>query len=128
MTSQKPPSFTCDRISEPAPVVSTSSSGRVPGTLAAIGATMPAAVVMATVAEPVAMRIITATSQPSTSTDTCALVATSTMAVEIPESRRMRPKPPPAPTTSVMMAVGATHSLVNFRMVSRLKPRALPKV
>ncbi|MNS80418.1 hypothetical protein D3C72_1140970 [compost metagenome] len=100
----------------------------MPGTLAAIGATMPAAVVMATVAEPVAIRIITATSQPSTSTDTWALVATSTMDVEMPESRRMRPKPPPAPTTSVMMAVGATHSLVNFRIVSRLKPRALPKV
>src|SRR5437868_10971287 len=72
-TSQKPPSFTCERISEPAPVVSTSSSGRVPGTLAAMGATMPAAVVMATVAEPVAMRISTATSQPNNSTDTCAL-------------------------------------------------------
>ena len=128
-TSQNPPSFTCERISEPGPVVSTSSSGRTPSAAAfAIGATMPEAVAIATVAEPVAIRSIAATTQPSSSTDTCALVATSMITFETPPSIRMRPKPAPAPTTSVIIAVGARHSLVNFRIMSRSKPRALPKV
>ncbi len=55
-------------------------------------------------------------------------MATATMALDTPESRRIWPKPPPAPTTSVMVAIGARHSLVNLRMASRLKPRARPKV
>src|SRR5450830_1897687 len=128
LTSQKPPSLTCDRISEPAPVASTISSGRVPPTDITIGATMPQAVVIATVAEPVATRISAATNQPSSKGDRCASVAMPTIALETPPSIRMRPKPAPAPTTSVMLAIGPRHSLVNLRIALRLKPRNLPKV
>ncbi len=74
------------------------------------------------------MRITPATTQPSSSGDRLAPMATATMALDTPESRRIWPKPPPAPTTSVMVAIGARHSLVNLRMASRLKPRARPKV
>src|SRR5881397_2377661 len=56
LMSQKPASFTCESMSEPAPVASTSSSACAPD-VAAIGATIPAAVVIATVAEPVATRM-----------------------------------------------------------------------
>src|SRR5471030_651135 len=132
LTSQNPPSFTCDRISDPAPVASTSSSGRTPvaveAAAAAIGATIPAAVAMATVADPVATRIKPATSHARISSGTCAPVATSTIALDAPLSIRMRPKPAPAPTTSVMLAVGARHSFVNLRIDSRLNPRAEPNV
>src|ERR1051326_3387649 len=64
-TSQKPASLTCDSTSDPAPVASTSSSAGVPND-AANGATMPDAVVIATVAEPVATRINAATTHAST--------------------------------------------------------------
>ena len=63
LMSQKPESLTCDSTSDPAPVARTSSSARVPGMDEAIGATMPAAVVIATVAEPVATRMSAATVQ-----------------------------------------------------------------
>src|SRR5689334_24980153 len=61
LISQKPASLTCDSISEPAPVARTSSSGLTPCIAAAIGATIPDAVVIATVADPVATRIRVAT-------------------------------------------------------------------
>src|SRR5260370_24224019 len=51
LMSQNPESFTCESTSEPAPVASTNSSACVPGVAAAMGATMPALVVIATVAE-----------------------------------------------------------------------------
>src|ERR1700756_3978030 len=53
-TSQNPPSFTCEKISEPAPFAIASSSGRTPGVCSAIGATIPAAVLIAAVDVPVA--------------------------------------------------------------------------
>src|ERR1700684_2993672 len=51
-TSQNPPSFTCEKISDPAPVAIANSSGCTPVACSAIGATMPAAVVIATGAVP----------------------------------------------------------------------------
>src|SRR5918992_3309390 len=69
LMSQKPASFTWESTREPAPVASTSSSGGVPGVDAASGATIPAAVVMATVADPVATRMSAATIQARTSGD-----------------------------------------------------------
>src|SRR5947209_10771878 len=66
-TSQKPASLTCEKNSEPAPTASASSATVGLSSPAASGATMPAAVMVATVAEPVASRMPTATSQPSTS-------------------------------------------------------------
>src|SRR3954467_2315854 len=64
LTSQKPASLTCKKNSEPAPTASTTSDSCVGGSPAASGATMPAAVTVATVAEPVARRMSTATIQP----------------------------------------------------------------
>ena len=65
LTSQKPASLTCDRINEPAPVASTSSSRFTPGIKSTTGNTIPAPVMVATVAEPVAIRITAATSHAS---------------------------------------------------------------
>ncbi len=63
---QNPASLTCESISDPPPIARTINSGLTP--LATVsGPTMPAAVVMETVAEPVATRISVATSQPKTS-------------------------------------------------------------
>ena len=59
------------------------------------------------------MRISAATSQPSSSGDTCARIARSTIASETPLSIRIRPNPPPAPTTSVTSAMGPRLSFVN---------------
>src|SRR5476649_638191 len=84
LMSQNPVSFTCDNTSEPAPVASTSSSACVPGVAIAIGATIPAAVVIATVADPVATRISAATIQASTSGDACDPIATSAIARPTP--------------------------------------------
>ena len=66
-TSQNPPSFTCDAMSEPAPIATTSSSLFTSGIAAAIGAMMLAAVTHATVADPTASRSSDAITQPSTS-------------------------------------------------------------
>src|SRR5450830_386000 len=128
LTSQKPPSLTCENTSEPAPVASTINSGRTPPATRTMGATMPQAVVIATVAEPVATRMSAATSHPSNKGDKWASVARPTITLDTPPSIRMRPKPAPAPTTSVILSVGARHSLVNLSIVARPKPRCLPKV
>src|SRR5207253_8189221 len=71
LMSQNPESFTCDSTSEPAPVASTNSSVCEPGVVSAMGATMPALVVIATVAEPVATRISAATVHASKSGEAC---------------------------------------------------------
>ena len=71
LTSQKPASLTWDRNSEPEPIASTISATIGLDRSAATGARMPAAVTVATVAEPVATRISTATSQARNSTDSC---------------------------------------------------------
>src|SRR5471032_3264302 len=129
LTSQKPPSFTCEKISEPHPVASTSNSAlTAPFDAAAMGATMPHAVVMATVAEPVARRISAATNQPSSNGDKCAADAVATSCCDMPLSRSTLPKPPPAPTISVIPAIGARQSPQNFWICARSKPRDAPKL
>src|SRR5918911_2067144 len=70
LTSQNPASFTCEKNTDPAPMASTSSASSDGDSPLATPETMPAAVMVATVADPVASRIPTATSQPSTSGDT----------------------------------------------------------
>src|SRR5947209_10476099 len=67
LTSQKPASLTCEKNSDPAPTARASSATVGESRPAASGATIPAAVMVATVAEPVASRMPTATSQPTTS-------------------------------------------------------------
>src|SRR5438105_654538 len=75
LTNQNPASLTCEKNSEPAPTARASSATWVGGSPAASGATMPAAEIVATVAEPVATRIATAISQPSSSGEKCSPVA-----------------------------------------------------
>src|ERR1700728_1534467 len=86
LTSQNPPSLTWEKMSAPAPVAMASNSGRTPGLCKRIGATMPAAVVMATVEDPVAKRMSAAISHPNKRSDTWACSATPTMACETPLS------------------------------------------
>src|SRR4051794_40854162 len=69
LTSQKPASLTWDRNSDPDPIASASSGALVSGSWVSSGAIRPAAVTVATVADPVASRIPTAMSQPSTSAE-----------------------------------------------------------
>ena len=70
LTSQKPASLTCERNTEPAPIASTSRDASGDDRSAASGAMMPAAVTVATVAEPVATRTSAATNQATSSTQT----------------------------------------------------------
>lgn len=63
LMSQKPASLTCEKKTEPQPIASTSNAAWAGGRLVVVGSKMPAAVTVATVAEPVANRITTATSQ-----------------------------------------------------------------
>ncbi|MNE48628.1 hypothetical protein D3C80_1431030 [compost metagenome] len=106
-TSQKPASLTCDRINEPAPVASTSSSRLTPGIMPITGATIPAPVMVATVADPVAMRITAATSQASMIGEICACTAIWPMTLPTPVSTSICLNPPPAPTIKTIAAVGA---------------------
>lgn len=121
---QKPESLTCDKINDPAPVANTSNSVFVPGMLAAIGATMPAAVIIDTVAEPVAIRMSAAIPHPNRSGDRWECFATSAICSPMPESRSTLLNAPPAPMTSKILATGPRQSLANFNTLSRLNPRA----
>lgn len=80
LTSQKRASLTWEKNRDPAPTDSTIRASWAGGRLDASGATMPAAVTVATVADPVATRINTATIHPSRSADRLAATATLPMA------------------------------------------------
>src|SRR4051812_5267736 len=69
LTSQKPASFTCEKNSDPEPTASTSSDVSPVLSVGTSGARIPAAVTVATVAEPVASRMNTATNKASSSTE-----------------------------------------------------------
>ena len=69
LISQKPPSLTWEKITDPAPVAIGLGYPHPELLVLATGATMPEAVVIATVADPVATRISAANSQPITSGD-----------------------------------------------------------
>src|SRR5690349_12877097 len=86
LTSQNPASLTCEKNSEPHPIASASSDTSGRSRVAASGATMPAAVIVATVAEPVASRMPTATSQPSSSALMCASCAALATTLPTPAS------------------------------------------
>src|SRR3954447_4511542 len=64
LTSQNPASFTCEKNSDPHPIANASNETVGLSSVVASGATIPAAVMVATVADPVATRIPTATSHP----------------------------------------------------------------
>src|SRR5687767_10235804 len=114
LTNQKPPSLTWEQISEPAPIATTRSS-RLTGWLRTIGARIPAAVVIPTVADPVATRTSAATNQPSNSGDNCVPAALLLRTSATPLATRTLLNPPPAPTTNKIFAVGPTQSSVNLR-------------
>src|SRR3954470_4739228 len=97
-TSQNPASLTWLKNSEPQPIASTNSARCDVDSVPASAPTMPAAVVVATVAEPVARRIPTATSHPSSSTEMFLPVAQSAMTLATPASTSSCLKPPPAAT------------------------------
>ena len=69
---------------------------------------MPAAVMVATVAEPVASRMATATSQPRTSGERLAPLAQLAMRSPMPESTSSCLNPPPAATMSRIPAIAGS--------------------
>src|SRR3954470_9485040 len=85
-TSQNPASLTCEKNSDPQPMASTSSEVCVVLRSAASGARTPEAVTVATVADPVASRMSTATNQASRSTDTELFLTASAITVPMPVS------------------------------------------
>src|SRR5713226_780947 len=103
-------------MSEPAPIATTSNSMFVPVLLFAYSAIIPAAVVIATVAEPVATRINIATSQPSSNGEVSAPSANPAIALPTPPATSTRLNPPPAPTTNRTPATGPRQSSVNLRI------------
>jgi hypothetical protein len=128
LTSQKPASLTWEKNSDPDPMASTSRAVCVVLRPAAKGAAMPAAEMVATVAEPVARRMATATSQPSSRTERFAPCAACVMALPTPESTRVCLKPPPAPTIKRTLAMGGSESATVAEIRSRSKPALRPSV
>ena len=126
LTSQNPASLTWEKNSEPAPTASASSATVGRSSPAASGATMPAAVMVATVAEPVANRMPTATSQPSISGERLAPYAASAIRSPTPESTSSCLKPPPAATISRIpaMAGSAPPTVLEIRCAAEADGRA----
>src|SRR5919112_5190990 len=109
-TSQNPASFTCEKNSEPAPTASTTSDTSpvdMPSTSETIS---ELAVIVATVADPVARRISTASTQASSSTETSASLAQSASRVPMPVLTSTCLKPPPAATISRIPAMGGSEA------------------
>lgn len=128
LTSQNPASLTCEKNTEPAPIASTSSETSVVPRSCAIGDMIPAAVMVATVADPVATRMRTATSQASSSTETPLSLTKSATTSAIPVSMRVCLNPPPAPTIKRIPAIGGSALLRTSEMSSLLMPDARPSV
>ena len=87
---------------------------------------MPDAVTVATVAEPVATRINTATSQARNSTGRLLPLIASAITPAIPVSIRTCLKPPPAPTINKMPAMGGRELSSDFEMALRSIPPPRP--
>ena len=79
---------------------------------------------MATVAEPVASRISTASTQASSSTEMLASLAQSASRVPMPVSTSTCLKPPPAATISRMPAIGGSDDSIDLVMPSLSMPDA----
>src|SRR3984893_12441671 len=107
LTNQNPASLTCERINEPEPVARTINSRLTVGSCSTICATSPAAVIVATVAEPVAIRTKAATPQPRSNGDIFAWVAHVPTRSDIFVAMSICLKPPPAPTIKTTAAMGA---------------------
>src|SRR6476659_7362764 len=107
LTSLHPAPLTCEKKSEPQPTASTSSARWFADRVGASGATIPAAVIVATVADPVPSRMSTATSQPS-STEMLTPSAQSLMTLPTPASMSVCLNPPPAATMRMMLATAGS--------------------
>ena len=83
---------------------------------------MPAAVIVATVAEPVATRIPTATSQPSSNGESDAPLAALAITLPTPASTSTCLNPPPAATMSRIPAIGGSARPVVSPTSARLNP------
>ncbi|MNL20526.1 hypothetical protein D3C87_1417780 [compost metagenome] len=88
-------------------MASTSNSRFTPGIIPTTGTTMPAPVMVATVAEPVAIRITAATSHASRIGEICAATAMLPITLPTPLVTSICLKPPPAPMIRMIAAVGA---------------------
>src|SRR6478735_11134146 len=108
LTSQKPASLTCEKKSEPQPTASTSSARWFADRVGASGATILAAVIVATVADPVPSRMSTATSHPRSSTEMLTPSAQVLMTLPTPASMRVCLNPPPAATMRMMLATAGS--------------------
>ena len=126
--SQKPASLTWLKKTDPAPMASTSRAGAFPPIVAATGAMTPAAVMVATVADPVARRMKTATSQASSSGEKLEPLIQSASMVPIPVSTSTCLKPPPAPTMSRIPAIGPSESPIEEPSAVPLIPDPRPSV
>src|SRR6195952_2291483 len=128
LVSQKPASLTWEKNSEPAPIASTSNDTCVLLNVAVTGCRMPAVVTVATVAEPVASRMSTATNQASSSGEIVEPSTQDAIIFEIPLSTNTCFRPPPAATMSRMPAIGgsAASTVLDSRALSN--PAAMPGV
>src|SRR5699024_6521601 len=128
LTSQNPASLTCEKNNEPAPIANTTRAVWAGDSPAANGATIPEAVTVATVADPVASRTSTATSQPRNSADRLSSTAALPMATPVPPPTNTALKPPPAPTMMVGLMIGFRLSPHFAVSVLAENPTFLPKV
>ena len=128
-TSQNPPSFTCEKISDPAPVAMASSSGMHARSVQRDG--------RHDAGRGGHGHGCRSRSQPDQRSHRPRQAAAATRGCaarwrpwsgDTPLSWSTRPNPPPAPTSSVIDAVGARHSLLKRRIISRENPRILPRV
>src|SRR6476659_4435903 len=128
LVSQKPASLTCEKNSEPAPIASTNSETWDVLRVAVTGCRMPAVVTVATVADPVASRISTATNQASSNGDTVEPCTQDAITLEMPLSTSTCLSPPPAATISRMPAIGGSAASTVTDSRDRSKPAATPSV
>src|SRR3954452_22774989 len=126
LTSQKPASLTCEKNSDPQPMARTRRARWFGDSDGASGATMPAAVIVATVAEPVPSRMSTATSQPSTSTEMLTPSAQSLMTLPTPASMRVCLNPPPAATIRMMLAMPGSAEPTESLTWLLFRPEPMP--
>ncbi|SAI17620.1 Uncharacterised protein [Enterobacter hormaechei] len=104
LNSQKPGSFTWEKITLPEPTAITISSGLTP-VVAISGATMPPAVIAATVAEPSAIRRTAAIDHAISSGDTLVSCIMAAMYLSTPLSTSTCLNAPPPPMISSIMAM-----------------------
>ena len=126
LTIQNPASLTWESIKEPAPVAITNNSKLTPDICWIMGDTIPAAVVNATVADPVATRISPATKNAKSSGEIercsviCAIVSPTPVSISIYLN------PPPAPIIKIIEPTGKIHSstksLITFLFIPCLNP------